>query len=58
MMERTIIRLSGIGGELDNISLPIDANEDAIKRVVLELVERCTLAVGDTITITEEWTDA
>jgi len=53
-MERTVIRLNGQGGELDAISLPVNAHEDAIKRVVLELIERCTFAVGDTLTITEE----
>jgi len=53
-MEKIVIRLNGAGGELDAVTLPIDAHEDEIKQSVLDLVERCVLAVGDTITITEE----
>ena len=53
-MERTVIRLNGAGGELDKIVLLSPASNEAIDAAVLELMERCTFAVGDTITITEE----
>jgi hypothetical protein len=49
-----VIRLNSQGGELDVIALDADADEDAIKEAVNVLVSRGILAVGDTITITEE----
>ena len=53
-MNKIVIRLSGKGGELDQILLPSNASSEDIDDAVTELVDRCTFAVGDTITITEE----
>lgn len=54
-MPKIVITLRGEhGGELDSISIVRNASDEAIKRVVQELVDRCTIAIGDTITITEE----
>jgi hypothetical protein len=54
-MTKVIIRLNGAGGELDSISIPEDdATGDAIRLAVETLAIRCVIAVGDTITVTEE----
>jgi hypothetical protein len=57
---KVIVKLNGMGGELDRVEIQ-DAGDEGTLRVdhtitkaVLALVMRCTLAVGDTITITEE----
>jgi hypothetical protein len=57
---KIIVKLNGTGGELDRVEIePIAIAgfsdvDDAITDAVTELAKRCTLAIGDTITITEE----
>jgi hypothetical protein len=53
-MDRIVIRLNSKGGQIDIEILPSTASNEDIDRAVKELVDRCTFAVGDTITITEE----
>jgi len=52
----TVIRLNGRGGELDKVVLSDDdATCEAIAQATIDLIASCmALAVGDTITITEE----
>jgi hypothetical protein len=52
----TIIRLNGTGGELNKIVLSDeDATTEAIAQAAIDLIQSCmALAVGDTITVTEE----
>ena len=54
-MNKTVIRLNGAGGKLDEIVLADhDATVEAIQQAVVTLATPCTLLAGDTITITEE----
>jgi len=53
-MDKLVIKLNGKGGELDSISLPWPCHDDAIKAALLELIERCTVTEGDTITFEVE----
>jgi hypothetical protein len=53
---KIIVRLNGAGGELDRVEIDVDEIDvdDAIADAVTELAKRCTLAIGDIITIIEE----
>jgi hypothetical protein len=54
---KTVIRLSGSGGELDKVVMDYDdATTEAIARAVIELVQSTgmSMSTGDTITVTDE----
>ena len=52
---KTIVMLSGQGGELDRVEIPYnDATSEAIKDAVMTLVMRCSFAEGDRITVEAE----
>ena len=54
---KTIIKLSGTGGELDRIVLDYDdATDNAIANAVVALVARTgySMGEGDSITVTDE----
>ena len=52
---KTIVMLSGQGGELDRVEIAYnDATSEAIKDAVMTLVMRCSFAEGDRITVEAE----
>jgi len=55
-MTKTVIRLNGVGGELDKIVLDYeDATTEAIAQAAIDLIASCmSLHEGDSITVTVE----
>jgi hypothetical protein len=53
---KTVIRLSGTGGELAKVVLADeDATTEAIAQAAIDIISSCmSMSEGDTITVTEE----